>query len=263
MIRAVRMPLFVHALRTLVRNVLVLAHNVVVIVAVDIIFAIKPGWCALMALPGVAVWAVDTLAIALLLGAFCARFRDITPIVASVMQIAFFLTPVLWLPGMLGRHAVLVTFNPFYALLEIVRAPFLGHHPIRRHLAICCPLQPGIMRRIMAAVCACPWARGVLDVSMATRITHRRPERLGFLSFVSRQQPQPEENGHGGCNRTAWQGSTVSNCRRGLARYFIHLEERRSTGADRRQRRRQDDVAAGVGGHLRAGNGARSHSGQH
>jgi lipopolysaccharide transport system permease protein len=128
-IRAVRMPLFVHALRTLVRNVLVLAHNVVVIVAVDIIFAINPGWCALMALPGVAVWVVDTLAIALLLGAFCARFRDITPIVASIMQIAFFLTPVLWLPGMLGRHAVLVTFNPFYALLEIVRAPFLATIP--------------------------------------------------------------------------------------------------------------------------------------
>lgn len=128
-IRAVRMPLFVHALRTLARNVVVLAHNVVVIVVVDIIFAIKPGWHALLALPGLAVWGVDTLAISLLLGAFCARFRDITPIVASVMQIAFFLTPVLWLPGMLGRGAVLLTFNPFYALLEIVRAPFLGTIP--------------------------------------------------------------------------------------------------------------------------------------
>ena len=128
-IRAVRMPLFVHALRTLMRNVMVLAHNVVVIVAVDIIFAIKPGWYALLALPGFAVWGVDTLAAALLLGAFCARFRDITPIVASVMQIAFFVTPVLWLPGMLGRHAIFLTFNPFYALLEIVRAPFLGTMP--------------------------------------------------------------------------------------------------------------------------------------
>ena len=88
-IRAVRMPLFLHALRTLMRNVLVLLHNVAVIVVVDIVFAIWPGGYALLALPGFVVWAVDALAIALLLGAFCARFRDIGPIVGSVMQIAF------------------------------------------------------------------------------------------------------------------------------------------------------------------------------
>ena len=77
------------------RDLLVLAHNVVVIVAVDIIFWVWPGsrgsWrCRL--------WSrgVDGLAVTLLLGAFCARFRDIGPIVASVMMIAFFLTPVIW-----------------------------------------------------------------------------------------------------------------------------------------------------------------------
>ena len=30
---------------------------------------------------------------------------------------------------MLGRHDIFLTFNPFYALLEIVRAPFLGTMP--------------------------------------------------------------------------------------------------------------------------------------
>src|SRR4029079_12729030 len=98
MIRSVRMPLFMHALRTLVRNVLVLAHNVVVIVAVDIIFIVWPGWHMLLALPALGVWIVDALAICLLLGAFCARFRDVGPIVGSIMQIAFFLTPVIWQP---------------------------------------------------------------------------------------------------------------------------------------------------------------------
>jgi lipopolysaccharide transport system permease protein len=129
MIRAVRMPLTLHALRMLVRNVLVLGHNVVVIVGVDIIFSVWPGWQAFLALPGLAVWGVDALAVALLLGAFCARFRDIGPIISSVMMIAFFLTPVIWQPQQLGRHAVLLPLNPFYALLEIVRAPLLGHAP--------------------------------------------------------------------------------------------------------------------------------------
>jgi lipopolysaccharide transport system permease protein len=129
MIRAVRMPLFLHALRTLVRNVFVLGHNIAVIVVVDIIFAIWPGWHGLLVLPAFVVWAVDGLAVCLLLGAFCARFRDIGPIVGSIMQIAFFLTPVIWQPSQLGRHAVLLPFNPFFALLEIVRAPLLGTTP--------------------------------------------------------------------------------------------------------------------------------------
>jgi lipopolysaccharide transport system permease protein len=129
MIRAVRMPLFLHALRTLVRNVLVLAHNVVVIVVVDVIFDIRPGWHALEALPGIAVWTIDSLAVCLLLGAFCARFRDIGPIVGSVMQIAFFLTPVIWQPQQLGASARWLPLNPFFALFDIVRAPLLGSAP--------------------------------------------------------------------------------------------------------------------------------------
>jgi lipopolysaccharide transport system permease protein len=128
-IRAVRMPYFMHALQMLARNGLVLAHNVVVIVVVDIIFVVWPGWYGLLALPGFVVWIIDSLAICLLLGAFCARFRDIGPIVASVMQIAFFLTPVIWQPAQLGDRAGFLPFNPFNVLLEIVRTPLLGHIP--------------------------------------------------------------------------------------------------------------------------------------
>src|SRR5262249_17760674 len=127
MILALRMPLFLHALRTLVRNVLVLAHNVVVIVLVYVYFAIHPGWDAFLALPGLAVWVVHSLAICLPLGSFCARFRDIGPIVGSIMQIAFFLTPVIWQPEQLGDSQYTLDYNPFFALLEIVRAPLLGH----------------------------------------------------------------------------------------------------------------------------------------
>ena len=129
MIHAVRMPLFLHAVRTVIRNVLVMAHNIVVIVAVDLIFQVWPGWHGLIAVPGLVVWLVDALAICLLLGAFCARFRDIGPIVGSVMQIAFFLTPVLWQPEQLGPKAVYLPLNPFFALLEVVRAPLLGTTP--------------------------------------------------------------------------------------------------------------------------------------
>jgi lipopolysaccharide transport system permease protein len=139
LILSIRMPLSVHALRVLVRGLLILAHNVVVIVGVDIYFAVWPGTVLALAIPGLLLWMVDALALSLLLGAVGARFRDIPPIVASVVQIAFFVTPVIWKPMQLGDRAWILPYNPFFAVLDIVRAPMLGE-------------LPGAMSWLMAAV---------------------------------------------------------------------------------------------------------------
>jgi lipopolysaccharide transport system permease protein len=129
LIRSVRMPLTVHALRVLVRNLLVLGHNVIVVVGVDLIFAVWPGSTMLLAVPGLMLWLVDAFAIVILLGAIGARFRDIPPIVASIMQIAFFVTPIIWKPEQLGAHVWVLPFNPLFSILEVVRAPLLGEVP--------------------------------------------------------------------------------------------------------------------------------------
>jgi lipopolysaccharide transport system permease protein len=130
MIRSIRMPYTQYALRVVVRNVLILLHNVVVIVGVFAIFDTWPGLDGLLALPGTVVWLVDSVAACLLLGAFCARFRDIPPIVASIMQIAFFISPIIWRPELIGPASrYLLPLNPFFTLLEIVRGPLLGEMP--------------------------------------------------------------------------------------------------------------------------------------
>ena len=130
MIRSVRMPFTLYAARIVVRNVVVLAHNVAVIVVVFAIYGVWPGATALLALPAYALWLVDALALAVTLGALCARFRDIPPIVANVVQMMFFVTPVIWRPELVGRDRMwLLPLNPFGALLEIVRAPLLGEVP--------------------------------------------------------------------------------------------------------------------------------------
>lgn len=129
MIRSIRMPYFLYAGQVIVRNFLVLAHNVVVIVVVYLIFHIWPGTRAVLALPALLLWLVDAFGAAILLGAFCARFRDIPPIVASVMQIAFFVSPIIWKPELIQRHAHWLPLNPFFSLFEIVRAPLLGGMP--------------------------------------------------------------------------------------------------------------------------------------
>jgi lipopolysaccharide transport system permease protein len=129
MIRSIRMPFSLYGARVVVRNILVLLHNVVVIVVVFGIFRIWPGLSALAALPALALWLADSLAVAMLLGTFCARFRDVPPIVGSVMQIAFFISPIIWKPELVAARARFLPFNPFFSLFEIVRGPLLGQVP--------------------------------------------------------------------------------------------------------------------------------------
>ena len=128
-IRSVRMPLSLYAARVVVRTLLVLAHNVVVIVVVFALLRVWPGANAVFILPAVALWLLDSFAACLLLGALCARFRDIPPIAGSIMQMAFFISGVIWKPSQLHENAWLLAFNPFFTLLEVMRAPLLGEVP--------------------------------------------------------------------------------------------------------------------------------------
>ena len=42
------------------------------------------------------------------------------------MQVSFFFTPVMWQRELLKDNQWIVDFNPFYHIIELVRAPILG-----------------------------------------------------------------------------------------------------------------------------------------
>lgn len=126
-IRQMRLPYTTHALRCVFRNTLTAAHNIPLLFVVLLIFNHWPGAEVLLLIPGLLILLVNALAAALLLGMLCARFRDIAQIVANVMQLAFFLSPVIWKADQLtGYWASLLPLNPFYDLLEVVRGPLVS-----------------------------------------------------------------------------------------------------------------------------------------
>ncbi len=129
MIRSMRMPFSVHVWRVIVRNILLLLHNVVIVFIVFAIYDVWPGWAAVWAIPGLCLWLLDGIAACMLLGALCARFRDIPQIVGSIMQIAFYATPIVWKPEQIKAGARFMPLNPFFDLLEIVRGPLYGTAP--------------------------------------------------------------------------------------------------------------------------------------
>ncbi|MBR0660507.1 ABC transporter permease [Neoroseomonas oryzicola] len=125
-IRQMPLPYTVHALRVVFRNAVVAAHNLPLIFVVFAVFGVMPSWTVVLAIPGLLLLGVAGFAASIFLGMICARFRDIPPIVGSVMQIAFFVSPVIWKPEMVGHWEPFLPINPFFALMETIRAPLMG-----------------------------------------------------------------------------------------------------------------------------------------
>ena len=132
-IKQTNLPLTVHVYRMVWCNFLIFCHNAAIFVVVAVLFAIWPGWTGLLALPGLVLLCLNAVWVGLLLGIVSARFRDVPPIVASIVRILFFVTPIIWMPELMpGRAlmlAVVLDFNPFFHFVELVRAPLLGQVP--------------------------------------------------------------------------------------------------------------------------------------
>lgn len=136
-IKQIRLPYSLYAFRFIWSRIIIFGHNLIIYIGVLIYFQIWPGSGILLAVPGLVLLSVNLTLASLLIGMLSARFRDIPQIISSVVQIAFFITPVMWNPTLLGLNSPIVYLNPFFHLLEIVRAPLLGQDlPFTSYMAV-------------------------------------------------------------------------------------------------------------------------------
>lgn len=118
-------PLFVW--RVIWRNVLTFVHQLPVLVVVGWKF----GYLLQVHLGEAAIGFVLVVAnvswFALAFAAICARFRDLKQILASLTQLLFFLSPVLWIPSdMKGLGGHLMALNPIVHMLDVLRGPLIA-----------------------------------------------------------------------------------------------------------------------------------------
>lgn len=128
-IRQTSLPLPTFLWRVITRNLIIFAHQAVVLLIVAVIFGyllkIQLWW----AIPGLILSIMNVAWMALIVGIVCTRFRDMPQVIAAVLQMLFFLTPVLWDPKQAPRARALLSVNPFYHMLVVTRDPLLGRTP--------------------------------------------------------------------------------------------------------------------------------------
>lgn len=131
MIRQLDLSPLIYVFRSLWKNILTFLHHVAIIPVVLLVSQRPVGFEILLEIPGMLIVLLNLGWMATLLSALSARYRDLPPIIVSLMTILFYVTPVMWYPTLLpgGTAHVLLGLNPFYHLVQIVRLPILGQLP--------------------------------------------------------------------------------------------------------------------------------------
>jgi ABC-2 type transport system permease protein/lipopolysaccharide transport system permease protein len=124
-----RAPLSIYIYEMVWRNLLLLVTNVVLYLLVILLFNIPPTWATLLIFPAVVIICINGILAGMLFGTLCTRFRDVPPVVGTVMRMMFLLTPILWTVEQSPARGLFAYLNPLYYFVEIMRKPLLGEAP--------------------------------------------------------------------------------------------------------------------------------------
>lgn len=127
----VRIPLPVLVLRNIVRTLIAYLHSLPVVLAVVLILSpaiyLGGGWICLVQLPfALLLISLLLIPVGLLLTALCTKLPDMGQVVASLVQVAFFVTPILWSTETLKDARWIYELNPLYYTTSTLRLPLMG-----------------------------------------------------------------------------------------------------------------------------------------
>ncbi|MDY3126877.1 MAG: ABC transporter permease [Corynebacterium sp.] len=133
LIKQLPSALSVHVYRLVWRQTLFLGHNMIIWLALILIFPRNLGWEFFLAIPGMFLLLLNGVWVVMFFGIVATRFRDVAPLLEALTQLLFYVTPIVWTTktlteqgGDIAQRARIAELNPLYHYLEIVRAPLIG-----------------------------------------------------------------------------------------------------------------------------------------
>jgi lipopolysaccharide transport system permease protein len=127
MIKAVDMPLLIYVMRMVQRNLIIFLHNIAIIPIIWIFFPWQINAQILLVPFGLLIIYITVSSCSMILSMICVRYRDLPPIVPSVMQLLFFVSPIIWVPSQIKGGEWILAVNPIAYLLTITRDPVMGN----------------------------------------------------------------------------------------------------------------------------------------
>lgn len=129
-LKQMKQPYSTFIFRVVSRNVIIFMHNILIVIPLVIFLHIPWNIMTLFSLVGLFLIIINAISFGIILAICGTRFRDITQVINSLIQVVFFMTPIMWSPAILPeRYHFAVDFNPVAQFIELVRNPLMGTMP--------------------------------------------------------------------------------------------------------------------------------------
>ena len=124
------LPLSALVMRVFYRQLLILLHNLLIYPFVMLFLGLGINSNIFWLLPAFVLVSVNILWLGLIIAIFCTRFRDMMPVIQSIVTLLFFVTPIIWRLNQLPEGRLhIAQMNPFTSLITLLRDPVLGIMP--------------------------------------------------------------------------------------------------------------------------------------
>jgi homopolymeric O-antigen transport system permease protein len=122
-------PVLVYISYSLARNVIVFFHHILVAFVVLLLFGQFHLYTIFVVIIFLPLFLFSISWATVIIAIVSTRYRDVRPMISNVMQVAFFVTPIMFMPDMVPHFENYILLNPFTHLIALIREPLLGHLP--------------------------------------------------------------------------------------------------------------------------------------
>ena len=140
-IKQISLPIYIYILRSFVSVGLTAGITVFAFVIVGLFYRLPVSTGTLLAVPGLLIVMTSSLLLITIFAHLNTRFRDIAHMATVLLQVLFYATPVIFPAEALLRRrpdlSFVITLNPMFHLIEVVRHPLLtgAPPPIQSYIA--------------------------------------------------------------------------------------------------------------------------------
>ena len=126
LISQIKISHWVLLMRVFFRNTLILLHNSLIIVLMFIVLKMQIDLISFAKL--IVIFFISSIFLisnGMLLAILVTRFRDFLPIVSTVINLIFFITPIIWDEKILNKNIFILDINPIYWILNLIESSLI------------------------------------------------------------------------------------------------------------------------------------------
>lgn len=146
LLRQLTLSPWVYSIKVSSKMILLFGHNLLIVPIVLIATGNYPNGALSLLFLSLPIIVFTLNSLGMLISVLSLRFRDVPPMVGSILNVVFYLTPVMWLADSIKSSLahLLLGLNPIYHLVQIFRLPLLGKVPTPENWIISLVMCAGV-----------------------------------------------------------------------------------------------------------------------